>query len=84
MKKGTCSACNRQIQNTGFDICMYCGAELQDDQKFSESEKIALKKQDEALKSELRQKREKLDVTSISNYGFDGGLDFGGSDSGCE
>lgn len=37
--KGNCESCGQKIQNTVFDKCMYCGVELPDHQKFSDSEK---------------------------------------------
>ncbi|WP_226662109.1 hypothetical protein [Microbulbifer aggregans] len=84
MNKGTCGICNRQIQNTGFESCMYCGNELLGEQKFSAAEKLALKEQKEALKAEFQRKRDSQSAPSCSNYGIDGGLDLGYSDPDCE
>ncbi|MBB5213125.1 hypothetical protein [Microbulbifer hydrolyticus] len=84
MNKGLCHICDRQIQNTGFDKCMYCGAELLENQKFTESEKALLADMRKSVETELRQKKAAQTGAPTSTDGFVGGLDFGFGDSSCD
>ncbi|WP_413665436.1 hypothetical protein [Microbulbifer sp. CNSA002] len=84
MNKGLCHICGRRIQNTGFDKCMYCGVELLENQKFTESEKSLIEDKRKSVEKELRKKKAAQTGVPSSTDGFGGGIDFGFGDSGCD
>ncbi len=59
--KGNCAGCQRKILSTTRDHCMYCGAPLPEEQRFSKAEKAAIQaKQDRLfLESRIQSKQRK-------------------------
>ena len=82
--KGNCESCGHKIQNTVLDKCMYCGVDLLNHQKFSDSEKeevLAQKRQTEldAVKAKLSEQRK----SSVGpDFGLDPNIEFTSDSSG--
>ncbi len=54
MLKGNCPSCDRKIQKTVADTCMYCGASLEAEQRFTPEEKKEILKSKQKRAEDLR------------------------------
>ena len=56
MLKGNCPSCDRKIQKTMTDTCMYCGASLEAGQRFTPEEKMEILRSKQKLAKDLQAK----------------------------
>lgn len=80
MDKGNCTNCGRRIQKTTTDSYMYCGAELELEQRFNQEEKQAILAAEKNLDEEFKAKDQADDSVGIGAAFFDVGDVGGGSD----
>ena len=80
--KGNCQNCSQRIQNTTFNKCMFCGAELPEEKAFSESDIHQMKEKQKLADIEERALDEKARARTRANNSFGNSVSgdvFGGS-----
>ena len=84
-KKGVCAACNRPIQQSTHDKCLYCGEPLLAHQRYSAEEKAKIEalrqqREDEWQAEQKRRIQERRETTGSRDAG---GGTIGGDADGC-
>tara|TARA_R110001606_G_scaffold390070_1_gene556761 strand:+ start:2417 stop:2680 length:264 start_codon:yes stop_codon:yes gene_type:complete len=75
--KGNCPSCDRKIQKTITDTCMYCGASLEAEQRFTPEEKKEILRSKQKLAKDLNAKTSAA-PNSTTGSTFLAGGDLGG------